>query len=161
MGLPWSHHKNNGWKSQLERVRRWYKRIEKVGSAKSTNANLEDEHDDVYTFFQNCYYLREWLEKADVVAPNYINDLFKQNIELQICRDICNGTKHFDISRPSVDADFSFGREYVPKSYTNSRPQINETWFLFASGEKYDVFSLAAKCMGLWESFIQKHNLDN
>ena len=74
--------------------------------------------------------------------------------ELRLCRDICNGTKHLAISRPSLDADLAIGREYVPAHWPGVRPHVNETWFVIAGGKKYDLFELADRCLALWEDFV-------
>ena len=73
---------------------------------------------------------------------------------MQLCRDICNGLKHFRLSNASVDSHFAIGREYVPTDVLSERPHINETWFIIADGEKRDIFELADRCMNLWEQFV-------
>ncbi len=121
---------------------------------------MEGEYDFLYAFFQNCHYLRDWLIKADAVPREKLNEFYQANRELQICRDICNGTKHFDVTNPSVDPEFAIGREYVPANWPGKRPHVNETWFIIAGGHKYDLFELAHRCMRLWEAFLAENSLE-
>jgi len=58
-----------------------------------------------------------------------------------------------------VDADFSMGREYVPADCSSERPHVNESWFIIAGRNKYDLFELADTCMALWDSFLRDNGL--
>ena len=141
MGIGWSIHKNDGWRGQLERVHRWHDRM--THSAKIGSRDLEDF---AFVFFQNCYHLREWLLKTSIFPRSDVAELFSQTKELRLCRDICNGTKHLTIKHPSIDADFSIGREYDPWSVSRYR------LFLIAD-DKYDILELAARCVKILDEF--------
>ena len=125
MGYGWSIHKSDGWRGQLERVHRWQRRV-----THSANIGSGDLEDFVFALFQNCYHLREWIEKTAKVPSSELDGLFARTPELRVCRDICNGTKHLTLSRASVDADFSIGREYDPASASGYR------LFIIAHGNK-------------------------
>ena len=145
MGMGWSIHKNGGWQGQLERVHRWYGRL--IHSASIGSADLEDF---AFTFFQNCYFLREWVEKTSTITSSDLDLLFSQSRELQVCRDLCNGTKHLTISKPSADANFSIAREYDPGSAHKYR-------LVGIAADKFDLLELANKCLQEWERFLSKH----
>ena len=147
MGIGWSIHKNDGWQGQLERVHRWYGRL--IHSAAIGSADLEDF---AFTFFQNCYYLREWIEKTSNIASSDLDLLFSQSHELQVCRDLCNGTRHLTISKPSVDANFSIVREYDPSNAHQYRLSV-------IADDKSDLLELAHTCLQEWESFLSKHTV--
>jgi hypothetical protein len=85
MGIGWSTHKNGGWQGQLEQIHQWYERL--VNSAAIGSADLEDF---AFTFFQNCYYLREWIEKTSNITSSELDSLFSRSRELQVCRDLCS-----------------------------------------------------------------------
>lgn len=148
MGIGWSVHRNGGWSGQLDRLRRWHNRICSLHQEKGLQVGFEDL-DLVFTFFQNCYLLREWVAISRDVPTEELDDFMKKNIEMRVCRDIANGTKHFHLTRPSLDAEFSIGREYMPDNDGNP----GHNWFVIA-GEKYDLFDLANQCMNLWEQFL-------
>jgi len=158
MGLGLSAHSSGGWRGQYERVLRWHRLVKRIGRAK-TDEDTEQEHDFLYAYFQNCYQLRDWLRNAGAVAPEALREFFRLNEPMGVCRDICNGTKHWQIDHASVDAHFSIGREYVPTDWPGERPHVNESWFIICGGSKYDVFQLADTCMALWGSFLRDYSL--
>jgi hypothetical protein len=158
MGLGLSMHKSGGWRGQYDRVRRWHCLVQHIGRQRK-EGDTQQEHDFLYAFFQNCYHLRDWLKNSDTVRPATLAAFFRLNEPMLVCRDICNGTKHWQIDRPSIDADFSIGREYVPTGWPGDRPHANESWFIISGQSKYDVFQLADTCMALWESFLRDNNL--
>ncbi len=141
MGIGWSIHRNDGWLGQMERLRRWY---ERVGEAARTGS--PDLADFVFVFFQCCYQLREWLLQTSTLPADEVNRFYAETKELRLCRDICNGTKHLNVSDASVDAGFSIGWEYNPSEPYGAR------LFLIAD-DKYDLLDLASKCMALTEEF--------
>lgn len=161
MPFPWSRHKSGGWRAQYARVARWHNRVTKIGRAKSraNDNDMEAEHDFVYAFFQTCYHLRDWLQHSGAVERAKLDDFFRDNKEMQVCRDICIGTKHLRVDKPSVDSSFNIGREYVPAEWPGDRPHINERWFIIAGDTKYDIFELADRCMELWKQFLKQHRL--
>ncbi len=158
MGLGLSAHKNGGWRGQYERLRRWHDLIHGISRAKAIG-ETEQQHDFLYAYFQNCYHLRNWLQNSDAVTPEKLQEFFRLNEPMKVCRDICNGTKHWRIDHPSVDAHFSIGREYVPADWPGERPHVNESWFIICGDSKRDVFQLADTCMALWDSFLRDNRL--
>ena len=159
MGFGWSAHKNGGWRGQYQRLQRWHRLIHQIGRAKSQRKEMEQEHDFLYAYFQNCYHLRDWLRNSNAVTAKALQEFFRLNEPMGVCRDICNGTKHWRIDHPSVDADFSMGREYVPADCSSERPHVNESWFIISGRNKYDLFELADTCMALWDSFLRDNGL--
>ena len=65
-----SAHNGLGWQSQYERVKRWHARVKTIGIAQTDAEDTQREHDDVYAFFQSCYYLKDWLE-MEVYSPRH------------------------------------------------------------------------------------------
>jgi hypothetical protein len=155
MGIGWSLQKNDGWRGQMARIRRWHERV--IQAANSGSLDLEDF---VFLFFQNCYLLREWLLKTSNVDHKDIEALFASMPQLRVCRDICNGTKHLTLNNPSVDPDFSIGREYDPSSPSGHRLFIiahgTKDW---AANGKYDLLQLSSDCVDAWAAFIAKQNV--
>ncbi len=144
--LPWSWHRSPGLRGQLERVRRWHRRLIAASSR-------EDVEDFLYAFFQNCYHLRDWLQPP-AFDRGLVERLFDENVELRICRDICNMTKHFELSKlPFTGREPSLAREYAG---------IGRGWFeddsnlvVLSAGEKYDALRLASRCLEIWEDFLR------
>jgi len=103
--LPWSLHKGTGWKTQYELMERWYQRS-KIAEEKV------DIADFLFAFYQSCYHLGDWLPLTSKLTKEDLSDLFTKHLELRICRDICNVTKHFSIGNPSQEFELSIIQEY-------------------------------------------------
>ena len=56
-----SAHKSGGWRAQWDRTHRWYERVKRVG--RDSTALPADRLDFLLAFFQNCYALRDWIQK--------------------------------------------------------------------------------------------------
>src|SRR5437660_5290964 len=99
------------WKAQWHRTIRWHTRVVDIRH-KSRSAELDvNDIDFVIAFFQNCYHLRDWVQSSRPDLSDQLASLFS-NFEMAACRDICNGFKHKQLNRPSLDADFTLYREY-------------------------------------------------
>ncbi|MBI5778390.1 MAG: hypothetical protein HZA49_02920 [Planctomycetes bacterium] len=153
------------WWMQWICVKRWYKRVQEIQERHiKTDIGLAD-FDFIYAFFQNCYHLKDWLIASRPKLRKSIEDLFSTNDELQLCQDICNGTKHCELSRPRRDANFNIYREYDHFALPNE----SSDRYRIASDNKnkptesvktYDLFDLAHKCIETWKVFIINKKLD-
>lgn len=143
MNPDMSMHKRGGWLGQYERMLRWHERL-----VTAFNAGSPDIEDFSYAFFQNCYHLRDWMRHSGGASPQDLDALFSGSLELQLCRDLCNGTKHLKLTSASVDAMFSTAREYSPPAPTGWRPIV------LADTTKHDLLGLASKCVDAWRTFI-------
>jgi hypothetical protein len=162
-----SRYKSLGWRGQLAKTKRWYERILHIGQQQCTKDDVfetDRDFDYIFAFFLNCYRLRDWLHCSDEVSEESkrnLKELFDNSVELQICRDICNGSKHCNLNKKkvSIDAEFSLIREYVPSECLGKRPRLNEDWIVVAGQHKYDLFELADKCWQTWQEFLSKQGL--
>lgn len=147
-----SAHRQNGWKGQYNRMIRWSKRFQEIASK-----NQDENKDHIYYGFfyaslQNIFFLKDWLKHDTNISNQELNHFINNNWEIGICRDICNGTKHFEINNPSIDSDFSIIREFNPFHKT-----LNQTSYkivILAGGRKIEPFQLISKCIKLWNEFI-------
>jgi hypothetical protein len=59
----------------------------------------------VYAFFQAAYHLRDWLQNSGATTQKALDDLMARTPALKLCRDVCNGSKHFalDLRRTTTD----------------------------------------------------------
>jgi hypothetical protein len=107
-------------------------------------------------FFQNCFALRDWLKNSGALPAAEIDVLFANTIPLKLCRDICNGTKHFSINSPSIDPHFSIFREFDPSRIFRIS--------VIAGGrghpsEKRDLLEVADACLEAWKTFLKRKGL--
>ncbi|MBX7169257.1 MAG: hypothetical protein K1X74_23190 [Pirellulales bacterium] len=153
------------WKAQRDRVGRWYSRVARIRVKAQTIGLDAFDIDDLITYFQNCYYLRDWLSVSRPDLKNPVDKLFENHFELRACRDVCNGFKHKSLKRPSVDSDFNLYRVYdhrVPES--GAAAAAIGYRLAFSDGDdvrEYDIFEFADVCHKLWNDFIDlpKHKL--
>jgi hypothetical protein len=92
-----------GWQGQYRRMRRWYDRLLNVANDWDSHS-FDEQIDFALVFFHNAYHLRDYLLKENAVAQRPLDDLMHESPALRISRDLANGSKHREISRPSVDA---------------------------------------------------------
>ncbi len=122
-------------------IRRWHARV--LIAAQTGSPDLTDF---IFVYFQSCHHLRDWLHHTSKLSKTEVERFFSQTKELRLCRDIGNATKHLNIDRASIDANFSIGWEYYPSEPTGAR------LFLIAD-DKYDLVHLASRCLELLEQF--------
>ena len=150
--FPYSLHKAGGWRGQWHRVRRWHSRVQ--------TGEPVDREDFLYAFFQNCASLRDWLkyDRPESLEQRELEDLVKNHVELRLCQDISNATKHLQLSDPKMRREFAQAREYVPAPVKGGSP--SSTIVLLADGQKYDALVLVDRCVEIWRSFLKTHSLD-
>ncbi|MBP7555988.1 MAG: hypothetical protein KA821_06975 [Chitinophagaceae bacterium] len=154
--LP-SIHKSDGWQGQYVRIIRWYIKFERTNPGNFESPVVDEEHDILYACFQNIFILKDWLHHSGNISTQVLNKFINENLELQLCRDIANGTKHFNLSNASVDNDFTIIREYQHFHMVSNTPPYKV--IILASGHKFDLKELAFKCINLWEQFIRHHGM--
>lgn len=150
-------HKRDGWGGQYQRMIRWYNKFIATSPGNFENPNIDDHHDILYSCFQNIFYLKDWLQYDGAISKDKLNEFINDHIELQLCRDICNGTKHFDLNNPSIEADFTIIREYEP--YHEVLGTEKNKIIILSGGHKFDLKELAQSCINLWDKFILENRV--
>lgn len=138
-----------GWQGQYRRMLRWRDRLMDVYQGDDANAI----YDFTYAFFQSCHHLRDWMVSDGVATKKEMNTLFASSIELQLCRDICNATKHLHYDRPSIDARPRIGREWDPW-----KKDWHGCWYLY-SDERRPISALMHGCLLAWDKFLEDKSL--
>ncbi len=144
---------------QYERVQRWYQRFVTINEGRLHNLPSDNYQDEVYTFFLNCYQLKEWIknDKSVGAAAAKVEGFININEELKICADICNGIKHLELTSPRSDQDPKFGQKKYSLRVGKSPTTISVKYTIDTSSGPIDAFELATKCLQAWESFIQSN----
>ena len=108
-------HRGTGWQDQRARVGRWHKRLTAISFGIPTDVSKAEALDDVYAFFMNCCHLRDWNIKSGFRQQAEVDAFVGSNLALSLCRDICNGLKHFRIepARASTAPEL-VNRNHVP-----------------------------------------------
>lgn len=162
MGIGSSLHTIFGWRGQYERVIRWHQRVVEYPPTDASSAEANEYLDYLLAFFMNCYSFRDWFINSHDLTPMQIQDfktLFQENIYLQLCRDICNGTKHLNYKKPSLDASPSIVRNFVPDPYFGEHAYPGKLLLIHADGQVYNLSELATSCVNALRDFLVSHGL--
>jgi len=160
MVIPESLHAEGTWRAQYSRLCRWHQRVRALVRTEGKRTAPQDELDFIFAYFQTCFHLKEWLWKSGAVSQAETDSLTNQHFEFKLCRDICNGTKHFKISeaKASVDFHFSIQRDIDPFEHPTA-PGYRESYTIIFDHEgsrlAYDLFGLELRCFEIWNAFLE------
>jgi hypothetical protein len=136
---------------QLKRVKRFYGRICKMNRAQV------DYEDDLWSFFQQCWHLKDWI-KNDATVQKAVRDSIES--ELQTCEaimrvaDLANRSKHLELNRPSRrDAKHS-GTDV---SICIGGPTTSEYVYRISDGHGPEISAvlLAQNAIQEWETLLK------
>jgi len=147
-------HRIDGWQGQYNRMMRWVGRFRELSRSEyRSDTKTHDYFDTLYACFQNIFMLKDWLLQNTELTNNDLNQFVNNNIEIGVCRDICNGTKHYNISSPSVTEHFGIIREFNSLNSSNNTPKFRI--IVISGGKKFMLLSLIEKSVELWGRFIE------
>jgi hypothetical protein len=151
LGFGWD--RLAGWKDQFDRLQRWYERLFSAeGSTHVDSGWSYDFWDFAFAFFQNAYHLKDWIKLDHPELKDVVESYITDHIELQYCADICNGTKHMQVTKnPRLPGHLTGIREYAPYEATGQRLHV------LGPFGPMPVLDLARGCVSLWEKFIKNH----
>lgn len=134
---------------QLRRVRRMLDRIER-----NKGRSVDDYGDDVWSFFQNCWHLKDWIGKDSSVPLDKaaILKFVRKSQPLKICSDLANCTKHLEFDdkhEPWVDAKPSHSNITITPGESSTVEYLIDP----GTGAKQDALDLARKCVAVMGAF--------
>lgn len=138
---------------QFKRVERWYKLLEKVSTGIERNQDSNYYEDIVYAFFQNCWHLKDWIINSKTLDTKIVHNFIHSNKDLEICRDLANGSKHLVINKPSVSSDIKINKREYSLTIGRGDPEIKVTYWIEGI-PGVDAFSLATNCYAQWKVFL-------
>jgi hypothetical protein len=122
-----------------------------------TDTNIGEVRDLVFSFFQDCWHMRDWVIRSTETDQQKLQSLLSSSVEMNMCREICNTAKHLVLERPSrlpqarlanfrdIGVPIALAREYEPTG--------DKLTVLFRQ-QTYDAFELAGKCLDFWHEFL-------
>lgn len=155
---------------QFERIKRWNRILNEIKVSNASEDKTDYQVDCIYSFFINCFHLKDWLIHSKVISKDTVNKFINNHKEMKVCRDICNGVKHLSLTDPSigkdVKCDCGFHGVFLHREYDSYQEVLknnnlvgNITYNIFAEYEKFNAFTLADRCVKLWESFLKENQL--
>ena len=149
--------------SQLDRVQRYLQRFREINSGRKHNHPSDYYEDDVYAFFQNCYHLKDWI-KHDPQCKSWTNceKLITHSRNLSLCADICNGLKHFKLTKlrssesPRIEGK-DINLKITEGGSEESGLKISMKIEIHTNSGPIDAFKLATECVSEWKSYIESN----
>jgi len=146
---------NAGYRHQLDRVRRFLDRVE------GPHANDVEFQDMMWAFFQNCWHLKDWMDRdplAEAQKKSVIQKAHDSDV-LKICRDLCNGTKHLGLDRkPSSGADAA--HHHIDITITPGESAAMDGMVEDGRENLISGKQLARDCIAEWERILQSEGLN-
>ena len=157
------------YQDQLERARRWLKRLEDASShANDINDPLptekhEEYEDYLYAFFQNCWHLKDWILN-DTGAPTALQEAVRKvkkqgaTVTLMLCAGVANGSKHLRQARDPRRRAKTVG-EIEVEIDPEGNSQTTYTYKVIDDyGNSYEAIELARQALEEWEMILRKSN---
>lgn len=149
------------YQKQFNKVKRWLKRLENFCIEKPDGDDFNDQLDFLDAFFTCCYHLGDYLKESQFFDKKEVVEYIESNLELKVCRDICNKAKHLKYRKPSIDSNLTAYKVFVGER-NKLQPHLYhdwEIWFYDKETEichKVNALELARKCVTLWKLFISE-----
>lgn len=142
---------------QYERVKRWYQRLKNINDGKENNLSSDYYQDEVLAFFINCYHLKDWImnDNSAEISSKDVEDFVKQSEFLRVCGDVCNGSKHLNLTSPKSDKNTRVGGRNFFLTLGEAIPIFRAKYKIISGNKEYDAFFLATKCLEDWEKFMK------
>jgi hypothetical protein len=144
---------------QLERTRRYLKRLRQIYAGVPYISDTREYYaDDVLSFFIHCYHIKDWIIRLNLlgVTQNDVDEFINAHDELKICADLCNGTKHCELTqRPRTGRQPHLaGRQFMSSGINDEMHTIHGKFHILANGVFHDALDLAERCMQLWDNYV-------
>jgi len=150
--------KRKPYEHQLERVKRWKNRIDKViDDYKQGKLSVDplDLADMICCFFVCCDHMKDYISKDETIKTEQTPyDYLEENICLKDCREISIGTKHFKIHE-SKKSGGPFKINIVAKRDDGTGEMLFDV-NIKSNTVKENFSTLADKCIKKWEEYIEK-----
>jgi hypothetical protein len=152
MGVKFSAEKRRGWAGLYISLADWPDRIRECN--RSAN-RMRDELTFYLCFFSQAYAIRDWLAKQGIIKSHEIDMAIAGNEAMKICRDICNRYKHYTLTNPSIDADWSIQRRIA-------NPFLSDEWewTVIAHDHNIALWDLMLSCISFWEALVAAFGLE-
>src|SRR5262249_43315579 len=137
---------------QVARVARYFRRFREYEDGLPADTGVSPDHKDlVYAFFLNCYHLKDWIKADPVLAVlGNVETFINNSPALRLCADICNASKHFELTRPRSNENPAVG---IPNLVVGKKSVVLRYEVETNSGPT-DSFELAERCMVAWSKFL-------
>ena len=155
---------NETWDDQYARMLRVRDMLVKAGT-RDWDFGSAQARDALYHFFQDAYHLKDWIkaERPNGVTPADVEALFdsdptKSEIEMRLCADLCNRTKHAELTKVirTGDAQTQFASQSVR---VHVGAGVAHRWTIGSNDKTYDVAMVVEKIVATWDKWLAAEGL--
>lgn len=148
-------HMSAKWEQQLQRTKRYLQKFRQVNDGRPHDQHASNYDDVVITFFQHCYHVKDWI-KNDPACGSWssVESFINATLELAICADICNATKHLTLKTQRSGSTPQITGSHLQLNIGGEIPAISIKYEIDASDGPMDAFELAEKCVAAWDQFV-------
>ena len=147
---------------QYNRMKRWYDRFVSLDQGRSHDMPSDNYLDEIYTFFMNCYHLKEWIKHDGMVAPivqQAVEPYINSSRPLKLCADICNSLKHLSLTSSRSGENPAFGKKQFGLALGAGPTTIKLKYEIDTTVGAIDAFQVATECVSAWDSFLIANGL--
>jgi hypothetical protein len=145
---------------QFERVERYLKKVQ------NQDRDSIEYDDDSYSFFQNCWHLKDWI-KADPMINKKIKSRVEKDISkvksLRICSDLANRTKHATLTKHIKEDARITNRNvtiYAPVVGSSEKCTSScEHIITLKDGSKCKALDIARIAVKDWNNLLKRYSL--
>jgi hypothetical protein len=143
---------------QYQRVRRYLGRIQ------DQNRDRTEYEDDLWSFFQNCSHLKDWLINDPSIAPeerdvldHKLSDMLNAYPNLRICADLANRKKYLKLKNPWADAK---DRGDIKLDFTEEATPIRPEYMISVDDKsEHSALDVAKQALEEWHQILSDHRL--
>lgn len=146
----------SGCKDQFDRVLRYLNRIE------DQNRGSIEYDDDLWSFFQNCWHLKDWIKNDQTAPPelrNNIEKIVKDYLNIIVCADLANRTKHLHLSLNPCRFDAKVIQRNATASISRNIPSTCEHIIALNDGRRVVALKVAREATLEWKIIFKKYGL--
>jgi hypothetical protein len=154
-----------GWREQYDRMLRSHMLLVRVAGGHDA-ASSDQARDALVHFFQDAYHLKDWIKNDPQVTTRDPEHLVDTSEPLRLCADLCNGTKHFRLTKKARTGDrtTAFTSQSVavrPAAAGSGLPPdpARHCWVVSSCGLQYDAVALADDVVNDWDQWLHDERL--
>ncbi len=139
---------------QFPRVVRYLNRLERKGAT-------DEDRDDMFAFFMNCWHLTDWVANDPAVLRNTssIQNDAKTFPSLAACEAIANGSKHLLLTRPPRPTPHISHADVAAWDGSTDRPAEASYTFTMGDGSEEDALTLARQAVADWRTLLNCYGI--
>ena len=128
-------------------------------------ASSDEARDALFHYFQDAYPLNDWIKNDPAVSTGDVEQFINEVAPLQICADLCNGTKHLALNRPRTgDSSTGFTSQNVavrPSAIGSGLPAdpALHGWTVESKSKSHQAVDLTDRVVTEWQDWLGSQGL--